>query len=52
MLYRERVTCFTQPCSDPMVDLKPEFVFKGKDTRTHLTPPEGVNYQWPPKGLN
>ena len=50
MLSRERVTCFTQLCSDPKVDLKPEFVFKGKGTRTHLTPPEGVNYQWPPKG--
>ena len=50
MLSRERVTCFTQLCSDPKVDLKPELVFKGKGTRTHLTPPEGVNYQWPPKG--
>ena len=50
MLSRERVTCFTQLCSDPKVDLKPEFVFKGKGTRTHLTPPEGVNYQWAPKG--
>ena len=47
---RERVTCFTQLCSDPKVDLKLEFVFKGKGTRTHLTPPEGVNYQWAPKG--
>ena len=50
MLFRERVTCFTQLCSDPKVDLKPEFAFKGKGTRTHLTPPEGVNYQWTPKG--
>ena len=50
MLSRERVTCFTQLCSDPKVDLKPEFVFKGKGTRTHLTPPEGVNYQSVPKG--
>ena len=41
MLSRERVT---QLCSDPKVDLKPEFLFKGKGTRTHLTPPEGVNY--------
>ena len=45
MLSRERVTCFTQLCSDPKVDLKPEFVFKGKGTRTHLTPPEVINYQ-------
>ena len=50
MLSRERVTCFTQLCSDPNVDLKPEFVFKGKGTRTHVTPPEGVNYQWAPRG--
>ena len=32
MLSRERLTCFTQLCSDPKVDLKPEFVFKGKGT--------------------
>ena len=30
--------------------MKPEFVFKGEGARTHLTPPEGVNYQWAPKG--
>ena len=45
MLSRERVTCFTQLCSDPKVQLKPEFMFKGKGTRTHLTPPEGVNFR-------
>ena len=28
MLSRERVTCFTQLCSDPKIELKPEFVFK------------------------
>ena len=50
MLSRERVTCFTQLCSDPKVQLKPEFVFKGKGTRTHLTPPAGVNFRWAPKG--
>ena len=50
MLSRERVTCFTQLCSDPKIELKPEFVFKGKGTRTHLTPPKGVHYQWAPKG--
>ena len=48
VLSRERVTCFTQLYSE--VGLKPEFVFKGKGTRTHLTPPEGVNYQRAPKG--
>ena len=50
MLSRERVTCFTQICSDPKVTLLPEFIFKDEGTRTHLVPPEGVNYQWAPKG--
>ena len=50
MLSRERVTCFTQLCSDPKIELKPEFAFKGKGTRTHLTPPKDVHYQWDPKG--
>ena len=30
--------------------LHPEYVFKGKDTRTHLHPPAGVNHQCPLKG--
>ena len=47
----ERVTCLIQVCSNPKVDLKPEFVFKSKGTRTHLTLLQGVNCQWPPKGL-
>ena len=51
MLSRERVTCFTQLCSDPKIELKLEFVLKGKGTRTHLTPPEGVHYQWVPKRI-
>ena len=50
MLSRERVTCFTQLCSDPKVQLKPEFVFKGKGTRTHLMPPQGAHFRWAPKG--
>ena len=50
MLSRERVTCFTQLCCDPKIELKLEFVFKGKRTRTHLTLPKGVHYQWAPKG--
>ena len=50
MLSRERVTCFTQLCSDPKTELKSEFVFKGKGTRTHFTLPKGVHYQWAPKG--
>ena len=50
MLSRERVTCFTQLCSDSKTELTPELAFKGKGTRTHLTPPKGVHYQWAPKG--
>ena len=41
-LSRERITVFTQLCSDPGVILKPEFVFKGKGTRTVLHPPKGI----------
>ena len=50
MLSRERVTCITQPCSDPKTELKPEFLFKGKSTRIHVTPPKTVYYQWARKG--
>ena len=50
MLSRERITCFTQLCSDPQVEMLPEFVFKGKGTCTQLQAPEGVNFQWAPKG--
>ena len=50
MLSRKRVTCFTQLRSYLKIELKPEFVFKGKGTGTHLTPPKGVHYQWAPKG--
>ena len=39
MLSRERVTCFTQLCSDSQIKWQPEFVFKGKGTRTHPHPP-------------
>ena len=49
MLSRERVPCLTQLCSDPKIQLKPEFVFKVIGTRTHLTPPKGVHNQWTPK---
>ena len=50
MLSRERVTAYTQVSSDPKVKFKPEFVFKGKGTRTKLSPPPGVQVQWAPKG--
>ena len=39
-----------QLCSDPEIELKPEFVFRGKGTRTHFTPPKAVYYQCAPKG--
>ena len=41
MLSRERVTCLTQLCNDTKVTVLPEFVFRGKGTKTHLVPPEG-----------
>ena len=49
-LSRERITAFTQISSDPSVVVKPEFVFKGKGTRTKINPPKGINYHWAPKG--
>ena len=49
MLSRERITVFTQVCNDRNVQFQPEFVFKGKGTRTQLNPPPGVNVQWAPK---
>ena len=49
MLSRERITAFTQISSDN-TKIKPEFVFKGKGTRTTLNPPEGVKFQWAVKG--
>ena len=38
------------PKTELKAELKPKFVFKGKGTRTHVTPPKGVHYQWAPKG--
>ena len=49
-LSRERVTAFTQASSDLSVKVFPEFVFKGKGTRTHLQPPAGIKFYWAPKG--
>ena len=50
MLSRERFTCFTQLFSDPKIELKSQFMFKGKGTRTHLTPPKSAHYQLGTKG--
>ena len=49
-LSRERITVYTQVCSDLKVSLKPEFVFKGKGVRVKLNPPQDVKFQWGPKG--
>ena len=49
MLSRERVTSFTQVCSDLQVKLHLDLVFKG-GTHTHLHSPAGVNDQGTPKG--
>ena len=51
MLSRERITVFTQVSSDGSNPLPhPEFVFKGKGTRTKLTHPPGIKSHWAPKG--
>ena len=50
-LSRERITAFTQVSSDPVIVVKPEFVFKGKGTRIKQNPPDGIKYHWAPKGL-
>ena len=49
-LSREHVTAFTQASSDPSIKVFPEFVFKGKGTRTHFQPPAGIKFHWAPKG--
>ena len=50
MLSRERATLFTQISSDSSIDLKAEFVFKGKGTRTKLNRPSGIKFQWSESG--
>ena len=45
---RERVTVFTQVLSSSGINLNPEFVFKGKGTRTKLDPPDGIKFNWAP----
>ena len=49
-LSRERVTVFTQISSNSDINLNPEFVFKGKRTRTKLDPPDGIKFNWALKG--
>lgn len=51
MLSRERITVFTQVSTDQSNPLpQPEFVFKGKGTRTKLNHPPGIKIHWAPKG--
>ena len=49
MLSRERVTVFTQVSSDSKF-YTPEFVFKGKGTRTKINVEEDIKFQWSPSG--
>ena len=48
-LSRERVTVFTQVSVSSDINLNPEFVFKGKGTRTKLDPPDGIKFNWASK---
>ena len=50
LLARQRVTAYTHVANDLSVKLLPEFVFKGKGTRTKVIAPENMHYQWTPKG--
>ena len=45
MLSRERIPCFPQLCSHPKIELKLEFVFKGKGTQIHVTIPKSGQHQ-------
>ena len=51
MLLRERATVSTQDSSDPAININPEFVFKGKGTRTKLVLDGNVKYQWSLSGF-
>ena len=50
MLSRERVMVFTQVSSNKNIKLNPEFVFRGKGTRTKVAAPDSVNYYWSVSG--
>ena len=41
---------YTQVANGSSIKLLPEFVFKGKGTRTKVNAPENMHYQWAPKG--
>ena len=46
MLTRERITCFSRVSPSSDINSLQEFVFKGKGTRTTITTPHHVLYQW------
>ena len=48
-LSRERVAVFTQVSSASTINLKPDFVFKGKGVRAKVAV-DNVNCQWSPSG--
>ena len=50
MLSLERATVFTETSSNSSIDLKPEFIFRGKGMRTKLNPPSGIKFQWSESG--
>ena len=50
MLSPERATVFTQVPSQEKINLNPEFVFKGIGTRTKVSVPDTVKYQWSVSG--
>ena len=49
MLSRERVTVYTQVSTDSKY-IAPEFVFKGKGTRTKVNVANDIHFQWSPSG--
>ena len=50
MLSRKRATVFAQVSSQEKITLNPEFVFKGVRTRTKVSVPDTVKYQWSDSG--
>lgn len=52
MLSRERVTVYTQASGKKGLEIRPQFVFKGKGTflQGRLNRPVGVTSHWSPKG--
>ena len=49
MLSQERVTVFTQVNSKSKF-ITPEFIFKGKRTRTKVNVADDIKFQWSPSG--